>query len=117
MVGIPRLPIHRPISRPSTLPHNPPLRPKSDVLQLQTQLGGVTALAKAQGGIIFEFCASTAVNLFGGLGLTKGGQGERVERLWRDCKIAAIPGGSEEVLLDLAIRQQVKIQRKKGAKI
>lgn len=86
-------------------------------MQLQTQLGGVTALAKAQGGIIFEFCASTAVNLFGGLGLTKGGQGERVERLWRDCKIAAIPGGSEEVLLDLAIRQQVKIQRKKGAKI
>jgi alkylation response protein AidB-like acyl-CoA dehydrogenase len=55
--------------------------------------------------------------LFGGLGLTKGGQGERVERLWRDCKIAAIPGGSEEVLLDLAMRQQIKIQRKKGAKI
>jgi len=90
----------------------------------------VTALVKAQGGIIFEFCASTAVNLFGGLGLTKGGQGERVERLWRDCKIAAIPGssyltrqkglivgGSEEVLLDLAMRQQLKIQRKKGAKI
>jgi alkylation response protein AidB-like acyl-CoA dehydrogenase len=60
--------------------------------QLQTQLGGVTAFAKAQGGIIFEYCASTEVNLFGGLGLTKGGQGERVERLWRDCKIAAIPG-------------------------
>lgn len=54
----------------------------------------MTALVKAQGGIIFEFCASTAVNLFGGLGLTKGGQGERVERLWRDCKIAAIPGSS-----------------------
>ena len=61
------------------------------------QLGGVTALAKAQGGIIFEHCASTAVNLFGGLGLTKGGQGERVERLWRDCKIAAIPGFSSSV--------------------
>lgn len=91
----------------------------------------MTALAKAQGGLIFEYCASTAVNLFGGLGLTKGGQGERVERLWRDCKIAVIPGlfplpnhiltvcvgGSEEVLLDLAMRQQLKIQRKKGAKI
>jgi alkylation response protein AidB-like acyl-CoA dehydrogenase len=82
--------------------------------------------------LIFEHCASTAVNLLGGLGLTKGGQGERVERLWRDCKVAAIPGqfprpqkqqfnvrvgGSEEVLLDLAMRQQLKIQRKKGAKI
>jgi alkylation response protein AidB-like acyl-CoA dehydrogenase len=96
-------------------------------MKMQTLLCGVTALIKAQGGIIFEFCASTAVNLFGGLGLTKGGQGERVERLWRDCKIAAIPGqhtiypltigGSEEVHLDLAMRQQLKIQRKKGAKI
>ena len=48
--------------------------------------------AKAGGGIISEYCAWTAVNLFGGLGLTKGGQGERIERLSRDCRIAAIPG-------------------------
>ncbi|BFZ59917.1 hypothetical protein YB2330_000939 [Saitoella coloradoensis] len=77
--------------------------------QLNTELGGITALLKAQCSSTLEYCASQAVNIFGGLGVTIGGQGERVERLYRDCKIASIPGGAEDVMLDLAIRQQVKI--------
>lgn len=43
------------------------------------ELGGLTALAKAQAGRVLEVCASTAVLLFGGNGYTKGGQGEIAE--------------------------------------
>ena len=38
----------------------------------------------------------------------RGGQGEKVERLYREVRAYAIPGGSEEILLDLGIRQAMK---------
>ncbi|KAF4620211.1 hypothetical protein G7Y89_g14610 [Cudoniella acicularis] len=77
------------------------------------ELGGLTALAKAQAGRVIESCASTAVLLFGGNGYTKTGQGEIAERIYREVPGARIPGGSEDVMLDLAIRQLVKnFQRK-----
>jgi acyl-CoA dehydrogenase len=43
------------------------------------ELGGLTALAKAQAGRVVEVCASTAVLLFGGNGYTRSGQGEIAE--------------------------------------
>lgn len=43
------------------------------------RLGGLTALAKAQSGIVLNECAQTAVLLFGGNGYTRTGQGELVE--------------------------------------
>lgn len=43
------------------------------------ELGGLTALAKAQAGRVIETCASTAVLLFGGNGYTKGGMGGMAE--------------------------------------
>ncbi|KAI9735364.1 MAG: hypothetical protein M1818_006559 [Claussenomyces sp. TS43310] len=72
------------------------------------ELGGLTALAKAQAGIVLNECASTAVLLFGGNGFTKTGQGEVVERIYREIFGSRIPGGSEDVMLDLSIRQLVK---------
>jgi acyl-CoA dehydrogenase len=44
------------------------------------ELGGLTALAKAQVGRVLEVCASTALLLFDGNGYTKSGQGEIAER-------------------------------------
>lgn len=44
------------------------------------ELGGLTALAKAQAGRVLELCANTAVLLYGGNGYTKSGQGEIAER-------------------------------------
>lgn len=77
------------------------------------ELGGLTALLKAQAGRVIESCASTAVLLFGGNGYSKSGQGEVVERIYREVPGARIPGGSEDVMLDVAIRQLVKnFQRK-----
>jgi len=74
----------------------------------QFKLGGPIALMKAQSTQTFEFCAREAAQIFGGLAYTRGGQGEKVERLSREVRAYAIPGGSEEIMLDLAVRQAMK---------
>jgi alkylation response protein AidB-like acyl-CoA dehydrogenase len=43
------------------------------------ELGGLTAMVKAQSGIVLNECAQCAQLLFGGNGYTKSGQGELVE--------------------------------------
>ena len=76
--------------------------------EADTKLGGLTALAKAKGGMVLNECAQTAVLLFGGNGYTRTGQGALAEKIYRDVMGSRIPGGSEDVMLDLAIRQLVK---------
>merc|ERR1712169_129953 len=71
------------------------------------KLGGAIAGLKAQATVTFEFCAREASQIFGGLSYSRGGQGAKVERLYRDVRAYAIPGGSEEIMLDLSIRQSV----------
>ena len=48
------------------------------------ELGGLTALCKAQAGRVLNECAQCVVLLFGGNGYTRSGQGELVERILRD---------------------------------
>uniref|UniRef100_A0A0G4IBZ9 Cytochrome b5 heme-binding domain-containing protein n=1 Tax=Chromera velia CCMP2878 TaxID=1169474 RepID=A0A0G4IBZ9_9ALVE len=76
------------------------------------KLGGPTALCKVQGSKLFEFCAREAAQIFGGLSYSRGGQGGKVERLYREVRAWAIPGGSEEIMLELGIRQQQKVSEK-----
>jgi len=45
------------------------------------ELGGLTAMVKAQSGIVLNECAQCAMLLFGGNGYTKSGQGELIERM------------------------------------
>jgi len=71
-------------------------------------LGGPIALLKAQASQTFEYCAREAAQIFGGLAYTRGGQGEKVERLYREVRAYAIPAGSEEIMLDLGVRQAMK---------
>lgn len=71
--------------------------PKKDQDRL---LGGPIALLKAHGSQVFEYCAREAAQIFGGLSYTRGGQGEKVERLYREVRAYAIPAGSEEIMLD-----------------
>ena len=72
-------------------------------------LAGDCALIKAHATKVFEYCAREAAQIFGGNSYIRGGsQGERVERLYREVRAYAIPGGSEEILLDLGIRQAMK---------
>ena len=80
----------------------------------------------------FSYCAREAAQIFGGLAYTRGGQGEKgnlefdllrlfspviVERLNREVLAYAIPGGSEEIMSELGIRQSIKVAQFMGAKL
>ena len=71
-------------------------------------LSGPIALLKVQVTTTAEYCAREAAQIYGGLSYTRGGQGERVERLYREVRPYAIGGGSEEIMLDYAIRTASK---------
>ncbi|KAK9441751.1 acyl-CoA dehydrogenase [Metarhizium brunneum] len=81
------------------------------------RLGGPIAGLKAQSTVTFEFCAREASQIFGGLSYSRGGQGGKVERLYRDVRAYAIPGGSEEIMLDLSMRQSLKVAQVMGMKL
>jgi len=49
-----------------------------------------------------EFCASEAMQILGGAGYLRG---NRIETAYREVKVMAIGGGSEEIMRDLAVRQ------------
>ena len=76
--------------------------------EADVRLGGLTALAKAKAGMVLNEVAQTAVLLFGGNGYTRTGQGQIAEMVYREVMGSRIPGGSEDVMLDLAVRQLVK---------
>ena len=73
-------------------------------------LGGQSALLKVKATQTFEYCAREASQILGGNSYVRNGQGARVEKLLRACRAFAIFAGSEEVLMDLATRQAVKLQ-------
>lgn len=81
------------------------------------RLGGAIAGLKAQSTVTFEFCAREASQIFGGLSYSRGGQGGKIERLYRDVRAYAIPGGSEEIMLDLSMRQSLKVHEMFGMKL
>ncbi|ORY46485.1 acyl-CoA dehydrogenase NM domain-like protein [Rhizoclosmatium globosum] len=87
---------------------------KEDALH---KMGGPTALLKAQTTQVLEYCAREASQILGGVSYTKGGLGEKVERIYRDVRGLAIPGGSEEIMLDLGVRQAQKMSESFGAKL
>jgi acyl-CoA dehydrogenase len=60
------------------------------------------ALLKVQATLTLEFCAREAMQILGGTGYMRG---SRVERIYREVRVNAIGGGSEEILRDLAARQ------------
>ena len=63
-----------------------------DDTEAMLKLGGAIAGCKAQSTQTFEFCAREASQIFGGLSYSRGGQGAKVERLYRDVRAYAIPG-------------------------
>ena len=88
-----------------------------DETEAMLKLGGAIAGLKAQSTTTFEFCAREASQIFGGLSYSRGGQGAKVERLYRDVRAYAIPGGSEEIMLDLSIRQALRVHKAMGMKL
>ena len=59
-------------------------------------------MLKNQATQTLAFCASEAVQIFGGAGFMRG---SKAERIYREVKVNAIGGGTEEIMKDLAARQ------------
>lgn len=60
------------------------------------------AMLKVQATRMFEQVAREAAQVLGGLSFVRG---SKVERIYREVRVMAIGGGSEEIMLDLAGRQ------------
>lgn len=69
------------------------------------RIGALTALGKVNATKNLEFCAREACQILGGVSFIRGGVGERIERIYREVRVQAIGGGSEEVMMELAMRQ------------
>ncbi|OYU77780.1 MAG: hypothetical protein CFE32_04375 [Alphaproteobacteria bacterium PA3] len=59
-------------------------------------------LLKVQATETLEFCAREASQILGGASYMRG---SRIERIYREVRVNAIGGGSEEIMRDLAARQ------------
>ena len=59
---------------------------KMNEMEFMLGLGGPIAGLKALTTKTFEFCAREATQIFGGLAYSRGGQGEKVERLYREVR-------------------------------
>lgn len=60
------------------------------------------SLMKVQATLTMEFCAREAMQVMGGISFM---QGCKTERIYREVRVNAIGGGSEEIMRDLAARQ------------
>jgi len=63
---------------------------------------GELALLKVQATKTMEHCAREACQILGGASFVRG---SRIERIYREVRVMAIGGGSEEIMYDLASRQ------------
>ncbi|TQN66537.1 Acyl-CoA dehydrogenase AFT10-1 [Colletotrichum shisoi] len=72
------------------------------------------ALAKVYGGRLLELANREAQQVFGGAAYQRGGVGARVEQIGRDLRVNIVGGGSEEIISDLAVRQEIWRGRGQG---
>ncbi|KAK8035223.1 acyl-CoA dehydrogenase [Apiospora rasikravindrae] len=85
-------------------------------------IAGPVALAKVQGAQVVERAVREAQQILGGRGYERGRT--MTEQVSRDLRLKVIGGGSEEILSDLAWREEHKMARakqdqrqKQGAKL
>ena len=71
----------------------------------EKEISPIVALAKVQATKVLDFCAREAIQIFGGRGYIIGGRAARVERIYREVRVCAIGGGSEEILMDFVVNQ------------
>lgn len=71
-------------------------------IQVGNENAGDIALLKVQCSQTLEYCAREAMQIFGGAAYFRG---NKVERIYREVRVNAIGGGSEEIMRDLAARQ------------
>ena len=80
---------------------------KMSFVDQMTKLAAPIALLKFHTTRTAVMIADNACQIFGGRGVTKTGMGKNIEAFQRCFKIPAIYGGSEEIMADVAVRQEV----------
>jgi len=73
-----------------------------------TRMAGPIGMLKYQTTRMAWNVADDAVQILGGRGITRTGMGAKVEGLKNYVKYAAVYGGSEEIMADMAIKQALK---------
>jgi alkylation response protein AidB-like acyl-CoA dehydrogenase len=81
------------------------------------EIAGQIALAKVHGGRILEMANREAQQIFGGAGYQRGGVGGVIEQMSRDLRMMVVGGGSEEIIADLAVRQESARAKGRGWKL
>ncbi|KAK6220703.1 hypothetical protein LQW54_001894 [Pestalotiopsis sp. IQ-011] len=71
-------------------------------------IAGPIAGLKVLAAQVLEKVNREAQQVLGGLGYSKEGRGARIEQISRDVRVMAVGGGSEEILVDLAVSQDLK---------
>lgn len=83
------------------------------------EVAGRIALAKISGGRLLEQAAREAQQVMGGVAYQRHGPGGggRIEQITRDVRMFVVGGGSEEILGELAFRQDTKTAQRKSSKL
>ncbi|KAH6671949.1 acyl-CoA dehydrogenase/oxidase [Halenospora varia] len=78
------------------------------------RIGGMTAMLKVISTRCLEKCVREAQQIMGGLGYARGGRvgASRIEAISRDVRVMAVGGGSEEIMSELALREETKDLKK-----
>lgn len=81
-------------------------------------MGGLFANLKVLAGRTLEMVNRESQQVMGGLGYSKSGRGSRIEQVSRDVRVMVVGGGSEEILSDLAMNQEIRaMDRSKQSKL
>jgi alkylation response protein AidB-like acyl-CoA dehydrogenase len=78
--------------------------------------GGMTALLKVISTKCLEKVCREAQQILGGAAHSKSGKGARIEQISRDVRVYVVGGGSEEIMFDLAVRQEARDVRLRAEK-
>ena len=79
-------------------------------------IAGPIAMAKISGGRILELAAREAQQVMGGVAYQRNGPGGggQIEQITRDLRMMVVGGGSEEILSDLAFKEEMKMAKRKA---
>jgi alkylation response protein AidB-like acyl-CoA dehydrogenase/predicted heme/steroid binding protein len=80
---------------------------KMSFMEQASKLAAPVALLKFHTTRTAVMVADNACQIFGGRAVTRTGMGKHIEAFQRSYKIPAIYGGSEEIMADLAVKQEV----------
>lgn len=72
----------------------------------QLEFSPWAALLKYRAAHNLETVSREAQQVLGGAGYSRGGRGSRVEQISRDVRVLVVSGGSEEILMDMVIKQK-----------